>query len=256
MLDLYGLIGYPLGHSFSKDYFEKKFKNENIKGEFKNFEIDSLSNFKSIIEKNTSLRGLCVTIPYKESIIKYLSHISKEAKEIGAVNSIKIDRDINGNILTTGYNTDVYGFEYSLNAFIPDLKENKYKALILGTGGASKAVKFVLNKLNIEFLEVSRYPNDQQISYQETIKYINEFRIIINCTPLGMFPNVDTFPPICYDELGEQHYLYDLVYNPINTSFLEKGNLMGANTKNGLEMLYLQAERSYYIWNNYSKNNS
>lgn len=256
MLNVYGLIGYPLGHSFSKRYFEDKFHNEKINGIFKNFEIANISEFKDIINNESSLKGLCVTIPYKESVIKYLTTISEDAKIIGAVNSIKIEKDINGNIFTKGYNTDSYGFEHSLKTFIPNLNILNYKALILGTGGASKAVKYVLDKLNIEYLEVSRNPISKQISYQETKKHIKDYRIIINCTPLGMFPNINTFPPIHYEEISKYHYLFDLIYNPINTSFLNKGNKLGAFTKNGLEMLHLQAEKSYQIWNNYSKKKS
>lgn len=244
-MDIYGLIGYPLGHSFSKKYFTQKFKDENIEAEFKNFEIDNLNKFPELITKNKNIKGLSVTIPYKKQIIEYLNELSPEAKSTGAVNSIKIFRKDN-NIITKGYNTDIYGFKESLLSFI---KNKKLKAIILGTGGAAQAVSYALNKCNITHKFVSRKAHKNEYSYKELNEIINEYELIINTTPLGMHPQIDTFPDIPYGKINEKHYLYDLTYNPETTIFLARGKEKGANIKNGLEMLHLQAERSWDIWN-------
>lgn len=244
-MDTYGLLGYPLGHSFSRRFFEEKFKKENINAQFNNFEIDSIDKFTKILKSNPTLKGLSVTIPYKETIIPFIDELSEEAKIINAVNSIQISRK--GNIIRTkGYNTDAYGFKLSLLDFI---KGNKSDAIILGTGGASKAIEYTLNNLNIKYKIASRAPQENQIAYSSINEIINTHKIIINTTPLGMFPNIETYPLIPYEELDKSYYLYDLTYNPELTTFMKKGLENGANVKNGLEMLHLQAEKSWEIWN-------
>ncbi len=246
MKKTYGLIGYPLQHSFSKSYFTDKFAKENIDAEFINFEIADLKELNDILHSNPQLQGLCVTIPYKQKVLTYLTAIAADAKQIGAVNSIKISHTKTGTELT-GYNTDIYGFTQSLKEFIGNKKLN---ALILGTGGASKAVAGGLSQLNIDFQLVSRQKKTGQLCYKELDKEtMASHQLIINCTPLGTFPNNNTFPPIPYDLLTENHFLYDLVYNPEQTVFLQKGKQRGAKTHNGLKMLHLQAEKSWEIWN-------
>ncbi len=244
----YGLIGYKLGHSFSKKYFEDKFQKENLNNcQFLNFELNNISEFPDLF-KNENICGLSCTIPYKQEIIQYLNEIDDEAKAIGAVNAIKIEYK-NSKPYTIGYNTDCYGFEMSLK---PQLKEIHTHALILGTGGAAQAVKFVLNKLNIQHLSVSRSSNkvEKTISYKDVNKdIISKYKLIINTTPLGTFPNVDDCPKIPYNLITHNHYLYDLVYNPDKTTFIKKGIENGAIIKNGMEMLQLQAEKSWKIWN-------
>lgn len=244
-MDIYGLIGFPLGHSFSKKYFTEKFNKENLNAEFKNFELDNLNDFHNLISINKNLKGLSVTIPHKENIIRFLDELSPEAIETGAVNSIKIIRTKNS-ITTKGYNTDIYGFE---NSLLPFIKGEKVKALILGTGGAAKAVSYALNKCNIKYKYVSRTPKSGELSYRQLDNSINQYQLIINTTPLGMFPNTDTFPDIPYEKLNKNYYLFDLTYNPEITVFLAKGREKGAHILNGLDMLHLQAERSWKIWN-------
>jgi len=245
-MDTYGLVGNPLGHSFSKKYFEEKFVNEKINAQFLNFEIDNISKFQDIIRKTANLKGLCVTIPYKETVIPFLDELSEEAKIIGAVNSIKISHTTKG-IFTKGYNTDIYGFQSSLLEFIG---ENRSNALILGTGGAAKAVEFALIKLSIKYKIVSRSPKNDQISYENIENLVNDYKIIINTTPLGMFPKVETHPQLPYHKLDKSYFLFDLTYNPIVTTFMKKGQAQGANVKNGLDMLHAQALKSWTIWNN------
>ncbi|HEY9124920.1 MAG TPA: shikimate dehydrogenase [Bacteroidales bacterium] len=244
----FGLIGYPLGHSFSKGYFAEKFKKENITDcIYDNYPIENIGLFKDIINKNTNIVGLNVTIPYKEQVIPFLNEIDIEAKEIGAVNTVKVKR--NGNtVILKGFNTDVYGFETSLK---PMLEKQHQKALILGTGGASKAIKFILRKLGISYISASiEELKENEIRYSDiTPKLISEHLLIINATPLGTFPKVDTCPDIPYNAITSQHVLFDLVYNPDVTLFLKKGRDNGAKTKNGLQMLHLQAERAWQIWN-------
>ena len=242
-MNRYGLIGFPLGHSFSQKYFNNKFETENIiESVFDLFPITEISTFHSLISEHKDLKGVSVTIPYKETVINLLTHVDEAASEIGAVNCIKISAGI-----TTGYNTDVIGFE---NAIKPILKPHHQKALILGTGGGSKAVQYVFKKLGIEFLVVSRVNKQPFIQYQELNELIcADYNIIVNATPVGMSPNVDAFPEIPYQLLNEKHLLFDLIYNPDETMFLKKGREAGAQTKNGHEMLITQAEANWKIWN-------
>jgi shikimate dehydrogenase len=247
-MKLFGLVGNPLGHSFSAGYFANKFEKEGIKDcTYKNFPIDSIQKLKTIISENPELVGLNVTIPYKEQVIQFLDEISDEAREIGAVNTIKIIRE-KEKMKLKGYNSDVYGFQTSLQ---PHLKSFHKKALILGTGGASKAIKFILKKLNIEFISASiEELKENEIRYADINKAMIEDRLlIINATPLGTFPKVETFPDIPYEYVNNKHVLFDLVYNPEETTFMRKGRNNGAFAINGLQMLHLQAERSWSIWN-------
>ncbi len=243
----YGLIGFPLTHSFSKRYFTEKFETENIDSTYDNFEIDTISKFPEVIKNNPELMGLNVTIPYKEQVISYLDDLNESAKEIGAVNTVKIVRT-GTDVRLKGYNTDTYGFETSLK---PLLKSYHKKALILGTGGASKALKYVLKKLGIEFVSASiEELKDNEIKYEDINEEMMKDRfLIINATPLGTYPNVETYPNIPYLYITKKHLLFDLVYNPEISAFLRKGIDMGATTKNGYEMLLLQAKKSYEIWN-------
>jgi shikimate dehydrogenase len=247
-MKIYGLIGYPLGHSFSAGYFAAKFEKEKIKNcIYKNFSIDNISKLPGIITETPDLNGLNVTIPYKEQVIKYLDEIDPEANEVGAINTLKILRT--GKVYKLkGYNSDVYGFQKSLQ---PLLKKYHKKALILGSGGASKAIKFVLGKLGIEYISASiEELKENEIRYEVIDKKMIEERLlIIHATPLGTFPNVDSCPPIPYEFLTPKHILFDLVYNPEETLYLKKGKEKGAKTINGLRMLHLQAERSWKIWN-------
>ncbi|MBI4947333.1 MAG: shikimate dehydrogenase [Bacteroidetes bacterium] len=245
---LYGLIGYPLEHSFSQKYFTTKFTEENIgTTEYKLYPIKNISELPSLIESLKNLRGLSVTTPYKESVIEYLDEIDPTAKQVGAVNTIKIIYK-NKKTHLAGFNTDIFGFEKSFTKLKGIYGE---KALVLGTGGASKAVGYVLRKLNIQYLNVSRKPkNKNEISYSDiddTI--IKNHKLLINTTPLGMYPDVKSFPAIPFEAITKEHILYDLVYNPDETEFLKKGKAQGAVTKNGLEMLISQAEKSWEIWN-------
>jgi shikimate dehydrogenase len=243
-MNLYGLIGYPLTHSFSKKYFTEKFEKEKIAdSRYELFEIKEAAQVMEIIKNNPNLRGLNVTIPHKENIIQYLDEIDPAAKEIAAVNVIKI---INGKL--KGFNSDFYGFRQSLLNFIG--KEKNMKALILGTGGAAKATKAALTDLKIPYHFVSRNKNDNNFSYEElNDKIFAEYKLIINTSPLGMYPKIDTCPEIPYQYLGPNHFLFDLVYNPEETLFMKKGKEKGAQVKNGLEMLHLQAEKAWEIWN-------
>lgn len=243
----YGLIGFPLTHSFSKQYFTEKFESESIDSTYDNFEIDNISKFPEIIKNNPELIGLNVTIPYKEQVIPFLDDLNESAKEIGAVNTVKIIRNGSG-VYLKGFNTDTFGFETSLK---PLLKPHHKKALILGTGGASKALKYVLNNLGIDFVSASiEELKENEIRYEEIDKEMMKERLlIINATPLGTYPKVETYPNIPYLYLSEKHLLFDLVYNPEISAFLRKGIDMGATTKNGYEMLLLQAKKSYEIWN-------
>ena len=244
-MDKYGLIGYPLGHSFSQSNFNEKFQNENIDALYENFEIPSIENFPEIIETNPNLRGLNVTIPYKEKVISYLDVISPEAREIGAVNVIKVERKGKSTYLT-GYNSDVIGFTRSIE---PLIEKYHKKALILGTGGASKAINYGLKSLGLETVFVSRYRKPGTICYEDiTPKVIKEYNVIVNCTPLGMFPHTDECPNLPYEAMNTQTLLYDLIYNPDTTMFMQKGAEHGATVKNGLEMLLLQAFASWEFW--------
>lgn len=240
----YGLIGKTLSHSFSKKYFEEKFKRENINAVYENFELNDISQVEGLFSIHSNLCGLNVTIPYKEQIIPYLDEVDEQAQKIGAVNTIYIDKETGKK---KGYNTDVYGFKQSLKPFL----ENQHqRALILGTGGASKAVAYVLNELGITTAFVSRTPQaENQLSYDELNENIlASFLLIVNTTPLGTFPNVDEKPTINYDAITSNHLLYDLVYNPAETAFLKEGKERGALTINGEQMLQLQAEKAWEIW--------
>lgn len=253
----YGLIGYPLTHSFSRKYFKEKFANENLEGYiYQNFPLQEINEFETILLQNPDLLGLNVTIPYKLDVMQFLNELDITAKAVGAVNTVKITRlnssdnpeTIKDNFFLKGYNTDVYGFEMSLK---PLLQPNHYKALILGTGGASKAIEYVFNKLGIEYLIVSRNPKgENHVSYTELNETaIKNFQLIVNTTPLGTSPNVNECPDIPYEYITDQHFLYDLVYNPAETLFLSKGKEKGAIIQNGLSMLKLQAEKAWEIWN-------
>ncbi len=243
----FGLIGFPLSHSFSKKFFSEKFLREEIEGcEYELYPIESTQSLPELLTANSTLFGLNVTIPHKLAVLPFLDEVDEAAKEIGAVNCISIARS-EGKRTLKGYNTDAYGFEESLK---PLLDTTHKKALVFGDGGAAKAVKYVLNKLGIPFLVVSRKSSNNTISYASvTNEVLEEYTILINTTPLGMSPNVGTYPEIPYNALSDKHLAYDLVYNPEETLFLQKARAHGAKIKSGLEMLYLQAERSWYIWN-------
>ncbi len=245
----YGLIGFPLKHSFSSKYFTEKFEKEGINAEYLNFEIEDILQIREVILFNQRLRGLNVTIPYKEQVIPFLQEISPKAREIGAVNVIKIDRLPNDmyNYRLTGYNTDYIGFKKSIEPLIrPEIHK---KALVLGTGGASKAVTHALADLGIEWKYVSRTLGGTRFTYADlTQEIIDEYKIIINASPVGTFPKTDECPDIPYQFLSQHHLLYDLVYNPAETLFLKKGKSQGATIKNGAEMLQLQAEAAWEIW--------
>ena len=238
----FGLIGKNIDYSFSKKYFSEKFKKENLDCTYSNFDIENISLIESILQKN-GISGYNVTIPYKQEIIKFLDEIDEVAKAIGAVNTIKkID---NKNI---GFNTDCIGFEKSLIPLIKNKKPDS--ALILGGGGASKAVKYVLKKIKINYSTVSRKEGKSEFIYENLNDVIiNRFKMIINCSPVGTFPNINKCPNIPYKHLTKEHVLYDLVYNPIESLFLRRGRELGCKTKNGLEMLEIQANESWRIWN-------
>ena len=273
----YGLIGYPLGHSFSRKFFTEKFEKEEIDAQYLNFEIPSIEEFPEIIKNNPELRGLNVTVPYKQQVMQYLDEISEEAKAIGAVNVVRIERPspqpspimgretmrnagnkpdglpikgdmsegLRGSLI--GYNSDVIGFVESIR---PLLKAHHKKALILGTGGASKAIRYGLEKkLGMKTLFVSRNAREGMITYEEvTAEVLKEYEVIVNCSPVGMYPHVDECPALPYEAMNENNLLYDLVYNPLETLFMKKGAEQGATVKNGLEMLHLQAIASWKFW--------
>ncbi|WP_295767286.1 shikimate dehydrogenase [uncultured Mucilaginibacter sp.] len=257
----YGLIGYPLTHSFSKKYFTAKFEREGIENHvYDLYEIQNLSDFPELLRANPKLCGLNVTVPHKIGVMFYLDWVHPDAREVDAVNCIRITAEspvaaaFSGEVgikdhefRLEGFNTDVYGFEMSLK---PLLNAQHTQALVLGTGGASRAVKYVLNKLNIYAKFVSREASADRIGYADvTPELLSKYKLIINTTPLGMSPNVDKCPDIPYEALTSEHLLYDLIYNPEETLFLQKGREQGAATKNGYEMLLLQAEKSWEIWN-------
>ena len=239
----FGLIGYPLGHSFSKRYFTEKFQELGLSDHlYETFPIESIEGLAPLLDTHPDLKGLNVTIPHKEAVIPFLQVQSPVVKAIGACNCIHIKE---GKLW--GYNTDVIGFQRSLQSSFPELPE---KALILGTGGASKAVRYVLETLNISFQFVSRKKMESTITYDELdAETLREHRLIVNTTPLGMQPAISEAPPIPYEFIGEEHCLFDLIYNPATTVFLEKGRKRGAQIQNGLDMLVIQAEESWKIWN-------
>ena len=241
---IYGLIGKNISYSFSREYFSNKFKTEKISSKYLNFDLIDINQIYKLT-KEFNLSGLNVTIPYKESIIQFLDETDSKAKQIGAVNTIKF---FNNKMI--GYNTDYIGFKKSLqNISNINIPKN---ALILGTGGASKAVKFALSELGIGFKTVSRVKNNADYTYQEIDKYIIDKKLIINCSPVGTFPNIKDSPKIPYQYLTSENFLYDLVYNPDKTLFLKKGDEIGCFTKNGVDMLKIQAEKAWEIWNDIS----
>lgn len=245
-MDKYGLIGFPLGHSFSKSFFNEKFQNEGIDAEYINFEIKGIDELPEVLATNPELRGLNVTIPYKEKVLSFLDYISVEARAIGAVNVIRVDHK-GDDVLLKGYNSDVIGFTKSIE---PLLETFHRKALILGTGGASKAINYGLKSLGLETVLVSRFERPGTIQYKNiTPDVVKEYNVIVNCTPSGMFPHYDECPDLPYEALDNHNLLYDLIYNPDETLFMKKGRERGAQTKNGLEMLLLQAFASWDFWN-------
>lgn len=239
----FGLIGKNISYSFSPGYFRQKFDKLGLEDcQYEIFDLPGISTFQGLLERFTDLEGLNVTIPYKEAVIPYLNQLDTQALEIGAVNTIRIREG-----RTKGYNTDVIGFRESLR---PLLIPTDRAALILGTGGASKAVAYGLRQLQIPFRLVSRKPENGHLAYSDlSAEVLREYQILINCTPLGTHPEVEKAPPLSYEALGSDHLLYDLIYNPSQTAFLKRGLQQGARTKNGLEMLHLQAEASWNIWN-------
>lgn len=244
MSKTFGLIGYPLSHSFSKKYFSEKFKKENIKDcSYELFPIKQIDHLPSLMKNNSNLRGLNVTIPYKELVIPFLDELDEEAASIGAVNTIKIQ---NGQL--KGYNTDVFGFKKSLLSFLAP--NTKPATLILGTGGAAKAVAYVIEQLGFSYQYVSRNSDKGHLTYQDLFNnnLIAKYPLIINSTPLGTSPNIHTCPSIPYEQLTVHHYLFDLVYNPAETLFLQKGKMQGSAVTNGLNMLIGQAEKAWEIW--------
>jgi|LauGreDrversion4_2_1035121.scaffolds.fasta_scaffold28955_3 shikimate dehydrogenase len=237
----YGLIGFPLKNSYSANYFNQKFAEQGIDAIYQNFALERIEEFPDLIKNHQDLNGLNITIPFKQQVIPFLNHLDLVAQQIGAVNTIKFTQN-----QLIGYNTDVFGFEKSI---LPLLKPWHQSALVLGTGGASKAVNYVLNKLGIKHTQVTRKA-DEGLLYEELDKsFMRSHQIIINCTPLGMFPLVDDFPPIPYNYITNLHLVYDLIYLPEETLFLKQARENGAIIKNGLEMLTLQAEKAWQIWN-------
>jgi shikimate dehydrogenase len=238
----FGLIGYPLSHSFSKAYFEKKFDRENIlDAEFQNYPLEHIEEFPALIESIQDLKGLSVTIPYKESIIPYLTELDETAQAVGAVNMIKF---VDGKLI--GYNTDAWGFAKSLLGMVsPDIK----KALIIGNGGAAKAVKYVLNRIGIQYQIVNRTKTDGVLSFDElNDDFISSIQLLVQTTPVGTSPNINEMPPIPMGSISSKHRAFDLIYNPEETLFLKSMRERGAKTKNGLEMLKAQAEESWKLW--------
>lgn len=249
-MDKYGLIGFPLGHSFSINYFNQKFADEGINAKYMNFEIPTIEALAEVLDSNPELKGLNVTIPYKQKVMEYLDQISPEARAIGAVNVIRVIHEGN-DVKLKGYNSDVIGFTQSIE---PMLEPFHKKALILGTGGASKAISYGLQSLGLETVYVSRYQRPDTICYEDiTPDVVKEYNVIVNCTPLGMYPKTEECPQLPYEALDEKNILYDLIYNPDETLFMKKGEERGASVKNGLEMLLLQAFASWEFWNGKEK---
>ena len=248
-MNTYGLIGFPLKHSFSAKFFTEKFAREGIDAEYLNFEIADILQLREVILFNQRLRGLNVTIPYKEQVIPFLNEITPEAEKIGAVNVIKIERRPNDmyHHKLTGYNTDYVGFKNSISPMLRP--ETDHNALILGTGGASKAVAQALSDLGLRWKYVSRAPHEDRFTYNQlSAEVLAQYTVIVNCSPVGTFPHADECPDIPYSLLSPGHILYDLIYNPSETLFLKKGKAQGATVKNGAEMLELQALAAWEIW--------
>ena len=247
MEKVFGLIGAAVSHSFSKAYFDEKFFREGLRDyHYELFPLKNITDIEPLLKDTKGLTGLNVTIPYKEQVLKYLDEVDGFAKKIGAVNVIKIK---DGKL--KGYNTDSEAFHETIEKWLP--KTKKFKALILGTGGSSKAVQEALKKLKVEFNLVSREPKKGGLTYEyleKNPKVVKESLLIINTTPLGMSPNTETMPSLDFENIGSDHFVYDLIYNPARTMFLQKAEMSGATIKNGLEMLHVQAEKSWVIWNN------
>lgn len=240
-MELYGLIGFPLGHSFSRKFFTEKFEREGLQAEYRNFEIEDARQMLDVVREHPELRGLNCTIPHKQAIMPMLDELSDMARRIGAVNVIRIR---NGRL--KGFNSDIIGFVESIR---PLLQPHHTKALVLGTGGASKAICVGLEQLGIEWQYVSRKPRPDGITYADlTADVMAQHTVIVNCSPVGMHPHNEDCPDIPYHLLTDKHLLYDLVYNPLETTFMKRGQVMGATTKNGLEMLHLQAIASWKFW--------
>lgn len=256
MSKTFGLIGYPLAHSFSKKYFEEKFKELSLPHRYEFFEISSVDKFPGLLEQNPELAGLNVTIPYKQSIIPFLDEMDEEAKVIGAVNTIKITRPASPALChTKGFNTDIFGFRESLKKILPSGKKLE-RAVIIGTGGSSKAVDYALRKyFDVKgIIFISRRPSSpDHLSYNEIVRHrriiFSASDIIVNTTPVGMFPKTEFYPSIPYDALHEGQVVFDLIYNPEKTLFLKKAEEKGCIISNGLAMLHAQAEKSWELWN-------
>lgn len=246
-MQTYGLIGMPLGHSFSAKYFAEKFEREGIDAQYLNFEMATPTvGVPELLERHKDLCGFNVTIPHKQAVIPLLSEMSEEARAIGAVNVVSVCRRQGGEVVLKGYNSDVIGFTTSIR---PLLEPCHQKALVLGTGGASLAVVYGLRSLGIEPVYVSRTPSAGRLTYADlTPEVMAEHLVVVNCSPVGMFPRVEAAPAIPYEALTANHLLYDLVYNPLNTAFMQRGAERGAVVKNGLEMLHLQAEAAWDFW--------
>lgn len=239
-MKIFGLIGFPLGHSFSKSIFDKKIAESGLNAKFQNFELQDINLFPSLVSNNIGLAGIAVTIPYKKTVIPYLNELDLSASETGAVNCIKFS---NGKSI--GYNTDAVGFKKSFDLIV---SENK-RCLVLGTGGASNAVRYILEHEKVDFLTVSRSSGKNLISYSNiNSQLLKDFPIVINCTPLGMFPNIYSLPTLPYKYLTTENILFDLVYNPPVTAFMKEGILKGCIVKNGMEMLNFQADENWKIW--------
>jgi len=247
-MNLYGLIGFPLSHSFSKKYFTEKFAREGIADSaYELFELPDIREFPALLATQPNLRGINVTIPHKQNVIPYLDALDDSARKVGAVNVIKLNREGK----KTGYNSDYFGFMKSLRTWLDALGVVRPAALVLGTGGASRAVKAALTDLGIEYHVVSRQADKAVFSYEQlNADIIASHLLIINTTPLGTYPQTNTSPPIPYHALTPHHLLYDLVYNPAETEFMTQGSARGASVHNGLPMLHLQAEKAWEIWNN------
>jgi shikimate dehydrogenase len=248
MINVFGLFGYPLSHSFSKKYFTEKFRKEGIAYcVYENFERKNASDIRQIVSEQPRLVGLNVTIPHKQDIVPFMDSLDAVAKTVGVVNCISVIRRAKTlELELLGHNTDVFGFKQSITPFLQPYHK---RALILGTGGSSKAVAYVFQKAGIDFVFVSRNPTITDYTYDDLDRQkMNDFQIIVNCTPLGMHPNINSFPPIPYEHLSSQHLLFDLVYNPEETEFMRRGKAQGATVSNGMEMLKHQAEKSWEIW--------
>lgn len=243
----YGLLGYPLGHSFSAKYFAEKFQRENIDAQYTNFEYATVEEAMEVLCVMPQLVGFNVTIPYKQAVMPYLKELTPEAEAIGAVNVVCVRHNAVGNVELFGCNSDVIGFRESIRPLLR--AEVHTKALVLGTGGASRAVMHGLRQLGIDPIYVSRTAKTGQLTYANlTPEVMNAHKVVVNCSPVGMYPKVDACPAIPYELLGPDHLLYDLVYNPLDTLFMQKGKAQGAVVKNGLEMLHLQAEAAWDMW--------